>query len=176
SGRDPAHAVVCVTRGALDNLEKRELEGVLAHELSHVANYDIRYMTFAAVMVGIIAIISEIFLRSFWLRGGDNDRSKGVFIIIGIVLAIIAPIVVGLVQLAISRKREYTADASAVKFTRYPNGLIGALEKIKNQEDSAKNEKRVSRAIAPLFFTSPLKNLASTHPPLEKRIALLKKM
>lgn len=172
SGRDPNHAVVCVTHGAIEKLDKRELEGVLAHELSHVANYDIRYMTLAAVMVGIIAIISEIFLRSLWLRG-DNDRSKGIFIIIGIVLAILAPIVVGLVQLAISRKREYTADASAVKFTRYPNGLIGALKKIK---DENRPEKKVSKAVAPLFFSNPMNNLASTHPPIEKRIALLEKM
>ncbi|MFH1431020.1 MAG: M48 family metallopeptidase [Nanoarchaeota archaeon] len=174
SGRDPVHAVVCVTEGALSKLDKRELEGVLAHELSHIGNYDMRYMTIVAVMVGMIAIVSQIFLRSLWFRGGDNDKSKGVFILIGIVMAILAPIVVYLVQLAISRKREYAADASAVKFTRYPDGLIRALEKIKG--DSSVSEKQVSKAVAPLFFANPLKGLGSTHPPLEKRIEILKKM
>lgn len=174
SGRDPKHAVVCVTTGALEKLEKKELEGVLAHELSHVANYDIRYMTLVAVMIGMVAIISEIFLRSLWHKGGGNDNKGNVgFIIIGIVLAILAPIVVQLVQLGISRKREYMADASAVEFTRYPQGLIGALAKIK---DSSLSEKNVSKSIAPLFFVNPLKELGSTHPALEKRIAILEKM
>lgn len=173
SGRDPAHAVVCVTEGALRKLDKRELEGVLAHELSHVGNYDMRYMTLVAVMVGMIAIISQIFLRSLWFRSG-NDRDKGIFIVIGIVMAILAPIVVHLVQMAISRKREYAADASAVKFTRYPNGLIGALKKIKN--DNLPQEKKVSKAVAPLFFSNPFKGLSSTHPPLEKRIEVLERM
>jgi len=173
SGRDPQNAVVCVTRGALKKLEKRELEGVLAHELGHVANYDIRYMTLVTVMVGMIAIVSQIFLRSLWFRGG-NDNKNNVFLIIGIVMAILAPIVVKLVQLGISRKREFVADASAVKFTRYPDGLIHALKKI--QKDAVVPEKRVSRAIAPLFFVNPLKGLASTHPPLEKRISALERM
>lgn len=172
SGRDPKHAVVCVTRGSLEKLEKRELEGVLAHELSHVANYDIRYMTFATVMVGIISIVSEIFLRSLWFRSSD-DRSKGIFILIGIVLAILAPIVVWLVQLAISRKREYTADASAVKYTRYPLGLIGALKKIQKENEP---EKKIPKAVAPLFFSNPLRTMAATHPPIEKRIEILEKM
>jgi heat shock protein HtpX len=175
SGRDPEHAVICVTTGALDKLEKKELEGVLAHELSHVGNYDIRYMTLVAVMVGMIAIISEIFLRSLWFKGGgsDNNKSGAIFIGIGLVLAILAPIVVQLVQLSISRKREYAADASAVEFTRYPEGLIGALKKIKN---SFVAEKKVSKSVAPLFFANPLKELGSTHPPLEKRIAILGSM
>lgn len=176
SGRDPKHAVICVTQGAIDKLDKRELEGVLAHELSHVANFDIRYMTLATVMVGIISIISEIFLRSLWFQsGGDNNRKNGgIFIIIGIVLAIIAPIIVYFVQLAISRRREYTADASAVKFTRYPHGLIEALKKIQNENEP---EKKVTKAIAPLFFSNPLRsNLTSTHPPIEKRIEILERM
>ena len=156
SGRDPKHAVVCVTQGALDKLEKKELEGVLAHEMSHIANYDIRYMTLAAVMIGMISIISQIFLRSLWFQNGNNRKNEGLFILIGVVLAIIAPIAVYFVQLAISRKREYTADASAVKFTRYPRGLIDALKKIKAENQP---EKKVSKAIAPLFFSSPLKNL-----------------
>ncbi len=174
SGRDPQHAVICVTEGALEKLDKRELEGVLAHELGHVASYDMRYMTFVAVMVGMIAIISQIFLRSLFFRGGGNDNKNVIFIVIGIAMAILAPIVVWLVQMSISRKREFSADASAVKFTRYPTGLIGALEKIKN--DAVSPEKKVSKAVAPLFFSNPFKGVGSTHPPIDKRIATLKRM
>lgn len=174
SGRNPKHAVICVTTGALEKLDKRELEGVLSHELSHIANYDMKFMTLVAVMVGMIAIISEIFLRSLWMKSGSDDsKASVVFMIIGIVLAIIAPILVQLVQLAISRKREYSADASAVKFTRYPQGLIGALKKIKNDSIS---EKKVTKAVAPLFFANPFKDVLSTHPPLEKRIEVLERM
>ncbi|MFQ5531224.1 MAG: M48 family metalloprotease, partial [Candidatus Nanoarchaeia archaeon] len=144
----------------------------------HIASYDIRFMTFVAVMVGMIAIISQLFLRSLWFGGGrgggDNDKAKLIFLVIGIVLAILAPIVVQLVQLSISRKREFTADASAVKFTRYPQGLIGALNKIKI--DHAPPEKKVSKAVAPLFFSNPFKGLARTHPPLDKRIEVLRRM
>ena len=175
SGRNPEHAVVCVTEGALEKLDKKELEGVLAHELGHVACYDIRYMTLVSVMVGMISIISEIFLRSLWFGSNSRDDNKGnaIFMIIGIVLAILAPIVVGLVQLAISRKREFNADASAVKFTRYPPGLIGALKKIKLENQP---EKKVSKAIAPLFFANPFKDIGSTHPDINKRIAVLERM
>ena len=172
SGRNPENAVICVTKGALERLDKRELEGVLAHELGHVGNYDIRYMTLVAVMVGMVAIISQIFLRSLWFRGG-NDKGKGIFILIGIIMAILAPIVVYIVQMSISRKREFVADASAVKFTRYPGGLIKALEKIKEENQP---EKKVSKAIAPLFFANPFGNLGRTHPPLEKRISVLERM
>ncbi|MFH1585220.1 MAG: M48 family metallopeptidase [archaeon] len=174
SGRDPSHAVICVTTGALEKLEKHELEGVLAHELGHIASYDMRYMTLVAVMVGMIAIISQIFLRSLWFRGGSNDRNKVIFMIIGVILAILAPIVVYLVQMSISRKREFTADASAVKFTRYPPGLIKALKKIK--QDNAPPEKKVSKAVAPLFISNPFKGLSSTHPPIDKRISTLERM
>lgn len=183
TGRDPKHAAICVTTGALKKLNKQELEGVLAHELSHVTNYDIRFMTLTAVMVGMIAIISQIFLRSLWFsrgyRGrGRDGRSQVILILIGIALAILAPIVVQLVQFAISRKREYTADASAVKFTRYPPGLTNALKKIKG--DRPMGKKDVNKAVAPLFFTSPfkvnVKELTSTHPPLEKRISILERM
>ena len=174
SGRNPKHAVVCVTTGALEKLDRREMEGVLAHELGHVASYDMRYMTIATVMVGMIAIISQIFLRSLWFRGGNNDKNNAIFIVVGIAMAILAPIVVQLVQFAISRRREYSADATAIKFTRYPDGLIKALTKIKNE--NTESEKKVSKAIAPLFFANPFKNLGSTHPPIEKRIEALKRM
>ena len=176
SGRNPKNAVICMTEGALEKLDKTELEGVIAHELGHIGNYDIRYMTLTAVMVGMISLISQIFLRSLWFGGRSSDRdNKGsaIFMLIGIVLAILAPVVVYLVQLAISRKREYTADASAVKFTRYPPGLIKALKKIQKENEP---EKKINKAIAPLFFANPFNELGSTHPAIKKRIELLEKM
>jgi heat shock protein HtpX len=174
SGRDPHHSVVCVTEGALEKLDKRELEGVLAHELGHIESYDIRFMTLIAVMVGIISIISQIFLRSLWFRSGNNDDNRGsIFMIIGIILAILAPIFVFFIQMAISRKREFTADASAVKFTRYPAGLISALKKI---EQGNQPEKRINKAVAPLFFANPFREIGNTHPPIQKRIEVLQKM
>ena len=179
SGRTPKNSVVCVTTGALEKLNKQELEGVLAHELSHIANYDIRFMTLTAVLVGMIAIISEIFLRSLWFRGSrNNDKNNAIFLIIGIVLAILAPIFVYLVQMAISRKREYVADASAVKFTRSPTGLIGALKKIKSEHIIPEQSKKISKTMAPLFISNPFKNanLTSTHPAIEKRIEILERM
>jgi len=183
SGRDPQHAVVCVTDGAIEKLTKQELEGVLAHELSHVANYDIRFMTLTAVLVGMIAIISQIFLRSlFWssIAGGRRSSNNGggnaqlIMMIVGIALAILAPIIVALVQLAISRKREYAADSSAVKFMRTPTGLVGALKKIKDNTPT----KKVSGAVSPLFLAKPTKEKEwfQTHPPLSKRIARLERM
>jgi len=176
SGRDPQHAVICVTTGALNRLNKQELEGVLSHELSHIANFDIRFITLVAVMVGMISIISQMFLRSMWFRGNDREgKGNAIFILIGLVLAIIAPIVVQLVQLAVSRKREFTADATAVKFTRYPPGLINALKKIKNDRPM-----RVNKAVAPLFMSDPFRqkmsNLLSTHPPIDERIKVLSGM
>lgn len=175
SGRNPENAVICVTDGALQKLERRELEGVLAHELGHVASYDIRFMTLITVMVGMVAIISEIFLRSLWFSSGDRDSKGGaIFLIIGIVLAILAPIVVMLVQMAISRKREYAADASAVKFTRYPQGLVGALRKIGHENKT--QDKHVSKAVAPLFISAPVSEWFSTHPPLADRIKALERM
>jgi len=178
TGRDPKNSAIAITEGALKKLNKEELEGVISHELSHIANYDIRFMTLVAVMVGLVAIISEIFLRSLWFSGGkgNNDNKNIIILIIGIVLAILSPIIVALVQLAISRKREYAADASAVKFTRYPPGLIKALKKIKNDSDKFK----VSKAVSPLFISDPLRKklsgLTSTHPPIEKRIKALERM
>ncbi len=182
SGRDPKHAVVCVTEGAMEKLDRRELEGVLAHELGHIGNYDMRYMTTVAVLVGMVAIISQIFLRSLWFgggRGGNDNKLQWVFMLIGIALAILAPIAVYFVQMSISRKREYSADATAVKFTRYPNGLIGALKKIKSDyqhDNSRMHKKKPNKALAPLFFTNPMSNLGSTHPKIESRIKALEKM
>jgi heat shock protein HtpX len=181
TGRDPKHSAICVTTGALEKLDKLELEGVLAHELSHIANYDIRFMTLTAVLIGMIAIISQIFLRSlFYSRhGGNRDKGKGggIILIAGIALAILAPIFTQLVQLSISRKREFLADASAVKFTRYNKGLIGALKKINHEHNP---EKKVSSAVAPLFMSDPFRRKASgmfmTHPPIAKRIQVLERM
>ncbi len=181
SGRNPEHAVVCVTTGALRKLNKQELEGVLAHELGHVANYDIRFMTLTAVIVGMIAIVSEIFLRSLFFKNMGNDREKGnaILILIGIVLAILAPVFVQLVQLSISRKREYTADASAVKFVRSPTGLISALKKIEKESQTIES-KKIPKAVAPLFISDPFKKRLqeafSTHPPINKRIEILERM
>ena len=175
TGRDPKNSVICVTTGALERLNKQELEGVLAHELSHISNYDIRFMTLTAILVGMIAIISEIFLRSLWFKGDRKGKGGTLLLIIGIALAIIAPIVVKLVQLAISRKREYAADASAVKFTRYPPGLINALKKIDDDKPM-----KASKITSSLFISDPLKknldNLMSTHPPIKMRIQALKAM
>lgn len=179
SGRNPKNSIVCVTTGAIEKLNKQELEGVLAHELSHIANYDIRFMTLVAVLVGMIAIISEIFLRSLWFKNSDsNNKNNAIFMVIGIVLAILAPIFVQLVQLSISRKREYAADASSVKFTRSTTGLIGALKKIKAEHINPNESKKIGKAIAPLFISNPFKNsdLTSTHPAIEKRLEVLEKM
>ncbi|MFH0971321.1 MAG: M48 family metallopeptidase [Candidatus Micrarchaeota archaeon] len=180
TGRDPQNAVLVVNTGTIKKLNRLELEGVIAHEMSHVKNYDIRMMMYAAVMVGAIAIIADMMLR-VGFRGGGNSKGKGggAIVIIGIVLAILAPIFAKLVQLAISRKREYLADASGALLTRYPEGLAAALEKIKN--DTSPGMGNVSEAVAPLFISNPLNkrfvgNLFSTHPPLEDRIAKLRRM
>ncbi len=176
SGRDPEHAVICVTEGALQKLNKHELEGVLAHELSHIANFDIRFMTLTAIMVGMISIVSQIFLRSLWFSSGRDKNA--VFIVIGIALAILAPIATMVVQMAISRKREFTADATGVKFTRSPTGLIHALKKIK--DDHPMKHGKVNKAVAPLFLSDPFKRkvrgLFSTHPDVNERISILEKM
>ena len=180
SGRDPQHAVICFTTGALQKLNKQELEGVVAHEMSHIANYDIRFMTLTAVMIGIISILAEIFLRSLWFSGDRDSKGGAILILLGILFAILAPISAQLVSLAISRKREFTADATAVKFTRYSPGLSSALKKIKNEHVSPKDKHHYSAAMAPLFISNPFKNkfsgLFSTHPDIDVRIARLEKM
>jgi heat shock protein HtpX len=173
SGRNPKNSVICVTKGALDKLDKNELEGVVGHELGHIASYDMRYMTLVAVMVGMVAIISQIFIRTMPFNSRDRDKNNAIFMIIGIALAVLAPIVVYLVQLSISRKREYSADASSVKFTRYPKGLINALKKIDTENQP---EKRINKAVAPLFIANPFRELGSTHPAIKKRIELLERM
>lgn len=182
SGRDPRHAVICVTTGALEKLNKQELEGVIAHEMSHIANYDVRFMTLAAVMIGMISIIAEIFLRSLWFRGSDNEKgnTQVILILVGLVFAILAPIAVQLVSLALSRKREYLADATGVKLTRYPVGLANALKKIKAEHVSREELKKFPKAVAPLFISDPLKkqftDLFATHPDINDRIKRLESM
>ncbi|NQU16498.1 MAG: zinc metalloprotease HtpX [Candidatus Saganbacteria bacterium] len=190
TGRDPKHAVVAVTRGLLDKLEKAELEGVIAHELSHIQNYDIRLMTVVSVLVGTVLILSDLFLRwSFW--GGGRSRSSGkggqlqmVMFVLAIVLAILAPIFAQIIKMSISRKRELLADASAALITRYPEGLAKALEKI--SADPLPMEK-ASRATAHLYISSPKKvdkkkkrsslaGLFDTHPPIEERVKALRAM
>lgn len=178
TGRDPNHASVAVTTGAIEKLENEELEGVLAHELSHVGNYDIRVMTVVVVLVGIISIASDMMLRGALFGGRDRDSKGGPLAIIGIVLIILSPIVAELIKLAVSRRREYLADASGSLLTRYPEGLARALEKIGAQN---RPMARASNATAHLFISSPfsakkLTSLFSTHPPLEDRIKRLRGM
>jgi len=177
TGKDPNHASVAVTTGLLKNLKRDEIEGVIGHELSHIKNYDIRFATLVAVLVGLVAIISHMFLRTFRF-GGKRDRDKGgMLILIGLILAIFAPIVVRLVQFAISRRREFLADASSVQLTRYPDGLASALEKIMKINTG---KMKVSEAVSHLFFTDPnksaLDSLYATHPPIKERIKILKSM
>ncbi len=185
TGRDPQHASVTVTTGLLKKLNKLELEGVIAHELSHVKNYDIRVMMLASVLVGITVLLSDFLLRSvLWGRHDDRDNNQLTIILIiaGIVLAIVAPFIGMLIQLAISRKREFLADASGAMLTRYPKGLADALRKIKS--DPVPLVDKANRATAHLFISSPFRktsrvfftNLFSTHPPIDERIKKLDEM
>ncbi len=182
SGRNPKSAVICVTSGALEKLNKQELEGVIAHEMAHIANFDIRFMTLATVLIGMISIAAEILLRSFWFANTDNrdSRTGVIIIIVSIVVAILAPIFAQLVALAISRRREYTADATGAKFTRYPLGLASALRKIKGEHVPRDEMRKFNRETAPLFISDPFKrsftNLFATHPPVDERIRLLEAM
>jgi heat shock protein HtpX len=179
TGRDPEHASVAVTSGLLDKLNKQQLEGVIAHELSHVGNYDIRLMTVVVVLVGVVALISDWFLRSLWFRGrGERDNNNGYLMLIGIVLAILAPLASTLIQLAISRRREYLADASGALLTRYPEGLAEALEIISKDKEPLEV---ANRATAHLYIANPLKGINvstwfSTHPPIQDRIKKLRAM
>ncbi len=179
TGRNKEHAVVAVTTGLLSILNKNELEGVIAHELSHIGNRDILLSTVVVVLVGFLAIVSDMFMRSLWF-GGDRDRERGggIWLVIGIVAAILAPISATLIQLAISRKREFLADASGALLTRYPEGLASALQKISQTQLPMK---RASNATAHLFIANPfggksMKGLAKlfmTHPPVEERVKAL---
>lgn len=175
TGRNPNRSIVCATTGLLDALSDQELEGVMAHEMGHVKNYDIRVSLVAFAMVAVIGIMADVILRMAWF-GDDDDNSA--FFILGIIAAILAPIVATLIQLAISRKREYLADATGALTTRYPEGLAGALEKIKAHGSATK---RPNTATAHLFFANPLgkrqfANLFSTHPPIDDRIRRLREM
>lgn len=185
TGRDKDHAAVAVTTGLLKMLNKTELEGVMAHELSHIGNRDILLSTVVVVLVGFIAIISDMFMRSMMFGGGSDNRDNRlalVFMIIGVILALLAPVVANLIHLAISRKREFLADASGALLTRYPDGLASALEKISAYP---RGVARASTATAHLYISNPLKNgektsffkkLFMTHPPTEERIAALRGM
>jgi heat shock protein HtpX len=183
AGRNPKQAIVCVTTGLLSRLDEEELEGVLAHELSHIRNYDVRLMTWAAVLAGSIALLANILLRSLWFGGGNRDRGGGgnALILIVVVLgAILAPVAAVVIQLAISRRREFVADASGAELTRYPQGLASALRTISaNAKPSAtlSNPSIAHLMIAPqLGPGGRVSKLFSTHPPSEERIARLEEM
>jgi heat shock protein HtpX len=176
TGRDPNHAAVCATTGILDALEDSELEGVMAHELGHVKNYDIRVSMIAFALTTVVSLIADFILHMVWFR--DNDDTPPLVLAFGIVAAIIAPIVATMIQLAISRKREYLADATGALTTRYPEGLARALEKISQQGSATR---RSNTSTAHLFFANPLKKgaisgLFSTHPPIDERIQRLRDM
>jgi len=177
TGRDPGHSVVAATSGLLDIMDDTELESVIAHELGHVQNYDIRVMMIVFGLVSAISFIADILLRLLWFR--DEDESPNpVMIVLAIVAAILAPFIALLVQLAVSRRREYLADSTSAMTTRYPEGLIRALEKIRDHGSAMRKQ---NTATAHLFFASPLKGKSfakffSTHPPIEDRIARLKTM
>lgn len=181
TGRDPQHGVICFTTGILQKLEKVELEGVIAHELSHIGNRDILLSTVVVVLVGFVALIADWFRSwAFW-GGGDNDdngNSNIVFFVIGLVLSLLAPLAAMLIQLAISRKREFLADADGALLTRYPEGLARALEKISGDQEPLE---AANRATAHLYITNPFKGkkvagLFMTHPPIEERVARLRGM
>jgi heat shock protein HtpX len=183
TGRDPQHASIAVTRGLLDKLDRTELEGVIAHELSHVGNRDIRVMVLVTVLVGTVALLSDWMWRSmFWGRGRDRDRGGGgsILAVVAIALAVLTPIVAALIQLAVSRQREYLADASGALLTRYPPGLASALRKIAADKEPLEV---ANKATASLYIANPLKDapaffdhLFDTHPPIEERIKRLEAM
>lgn len=188
TGRDPEHAVVCATTGLLAKLDRTELEGVIAHELTHITNYDTRLMTLVTVMVGVVALLGDIFLRMQWI-GGRRDRDSGstnaLFLVLGLLFAILAPIIATFIKLAISRRREYMADSGAVSLTRQPSGLISALQKISTDTEALE---AANKATAHMYIINPFKgkrdrravskmaSLFNTHPPVEQRIKELEKM
>lgn len=182
TGRDPKHASIAVTTGALEKLENEELEGVLAHELSHIKNYDVRLMMLVVVLVGSVTILANMFFRARWLggRSGRRDNQAGsLLMIIGLVLLILSPIFARLIQFAVSRRREFLADASGALLTRYPEGLARALEKISAEKLPLR---QANEATAPLYISNPFgqgksfRNLFSTHPQLDERIKALRAM
>lgn len=179
TGRDPKHAIVAATTGLMEIMDDSELEAVMAHEMGHVKNYDIRVSMIAFGLVSAVGFLTDIALHMMFFGGGDNEERNvpPIFYILGIVLIILAPIVAALIQMAISRQREYLADATGAMTTRHPDGLASALEKLKNHTQPMKQQ---NTSTAHLFFSNPLKrgffsNLFSTHPPLEERIARLRK-
>ena len=192
AGRKPETAVICVTTGLLEKLDRVELEGVVAHEMSHIKNYDVRLQTLVVVMAGVVALLSDWMLRSFmWGGGGGRRRGRGkggsgggegVLVLVGLALAVLSPFIATIIQLAVSRKREFLADASAALLTRYPAGLASALRKISADPEPLE---AANKATAHLYIVNPLKNLKggggmnklfNTHPPIEERIAALEKM
>lgn len=184
TGRNPQNASIAVHTGLLEMMDKQELEGVLAHELSHIGNYDSRLMTVVVILVGMIALLADFFLRSLWFGGRDEEDRGGnaISLAIGVVVAILAPIAAQLIQLAISRRREFLADASGALLTRYPDELASALVKIKNY---GRPSRTATAATAHLYFSNPFGsvkakswflNLFSTHPPIDERIKRLEEM
>ena len=176
TGRDPQHAYVAATTGLISIMSKAELEGVMAHEMGHVQNYDIRVMTIVFGLVSAIGLIADMLLRMLWFS--DNRDRNPIFMVLGVIAAIITPVVAMLVQFAVSRQREYLADATGALTTRNPEGLASALEKLKNHSTTLHKQ---NTSTAHLFFANPLKaggirNLFSTHPPLEERVARLRGM
>lgn len=182
TGRDPKHAAIAFTTGILQKLNKQELEGVTAHELSHVGNRDTLLMSVVSILVGMIALLSDWFLRSLWYGGRDRDNKSGIFMALALLAAILAPIVATLIQLAVSRRRELLADASGVLLTRYPQGLASALAKISGDKEPLEV---ANRGTAHLYIVNPLKgqqaigwfaSLFNTHPSITVRIKALREM
>lgn len=178
TGRKPDGAAICATTGLLDIMNDDELQGVFAHELGHVKNYDIRVSMVAFALTAVISLMADVTLRMTWFRGGSNrgrDQGAQILLLLGVVAAILAPIVATMIQLAVSRQREYLADATSALTTRYPDGLISALQKIQRTGSTLRHQ---NTATAHLFFANPLRahslaSLFSTHPPIEQRIARL---
>ncbi len=178
TGRNPEKSSVCVTSGLLDIMDDQELQAVLSHELSHIKNYDMRVNMISFALTAVISLLADIMINIAFFGGNDREENNQTFVILGIVAAILAPIIASLIQLAISREREYLADASGAFTTRYPEGLISALQKIERTGSALKKQ---NTATAHFFFANPLKghgitNLFSTHPPTAQRIARLQKM